>query len=118
MDMQFHRVYRLASKVDVESESNAIISENESEVHDTATSLSSHSSQCSSGRERTPLECDIGKLQASGVYIKGLCQDDKYRLLTTEPNPYLLSDPHTCPCPLSNLWRFKPAWLKHHPCMH
>ena len=41
-----------------------------------------------------PLECDIGKLQASGVDIKGLSRDDKYRLLATEPNPDPLNYPH------------------------
>ena len=65
-----------------------------------------------------PLECDIGKLQASGVDIKGLSRDDRYRLLTTEPNPDPLSYPRTRPCPSSNFRRFKPAWLKQHPWMH
>ena len=54
----------------------------------------------------------------SGVDIKGLSRDDKYRLLTTEPNPDPLSYPRTRPCPSSSLRRFKPDWLKHHPWMH
>ncbi len=50
--------------------------------------------------------------------IKGLSRSDKYRLLTTEPNPDPHSYPRTRPCPSSNLHRFKPVWLKHHPWMH
>ena len=50
--------------------------------------------------------------------MKGLSWDDKYCLLTTEPNPDPLSYPRIRPCTSSNLRRFKPDWLKQYPWMH
>ncbi len=64
------------------------------------------------------IECDIGKLQDSGVDVKNLSRDDKYRLLTTEPNSDPDSYPRTQPCPSSNFRRFKPEWLRSYPWMH
>ena len=102
-----------ATTLDVESESDASASESE------AIDSVSHGDSCSSpGTSSISIECDIGKLQDSGVDIKGLSRDDKYRLITTEPNPDPLSYPRKRPCPSSNLRRFKPKWLKHHPWMH
>ena len=80
-----------ATSVDVQSESDAE-SESEADVGVPASSVS-HGTSDSSGSagEHMPLECDIGKLQVSGVDIKGLSRDDRYRLLTTESNPDPLS---------------------------
>ena len=64
-----------ATTADVECESE------NSEVDDPAASVShgnSDYSQSSSAQECYPLECDIGKLQASGVDIKGISRDDMY----------------------------------------
>ena len=90
-------------------------SESESDDRDVTSSPSSIFSGVS---ERIPLEYDIGKLQDSGVDIKGLSRDHNYRLLTSEPNPDPLSYPSTRPCPSSSLCRFKPDWLKKHPWMY
>lgn len=84
--------------------------------HGGASSTCSFSS--SAVGESTPIVCDIGKLQDSGVDIKGLSRDNKYRLLTTEQNSDPLSYPRTRPCPSSSLYRFKPDWLKQYPWMH
>ena len=112
----------LTTTLNVESEPDVTVSENEGEVEAASESLS-HGSSCGStsstaARESIPIVCDIGKLQDSGVDVKGLSRDDKYRLLTTEPNPDPLSYLRTRPCPSSNLRRFKPDWLKLHPWMH
>ena len=109
--------------VDVENESDTSISENEGALVEAGSvshggsdsCCSSTSSSTSVARESSSIECDIGKIQDSGVDIKGLSRDDKYRLLTTEPNPDPLSYPRTRPCP--SLRRFKPDWLKHYPWM-
>lgn len=71
---------RTAITVDVESESDAG-NESEADAGVSASSVS-HGVSDSSLRERMPLESDIGKLQFSGVDIKGL--EDRYRLLITD----------------------------------
>ena len=40
------------------------------------------------------IECDISKLQDSHIILQQLSRDDKYRILTTEPN----SDPSSYTC--------------------
>lgn len=65
------------------------------------------------------LSYDIGKLHHDGVNIKDdLSRDDKYRLLTTEPDPNPLSYPQSCPCPTGRLRRFRPDWLGRYSWMH
>ena len=115
-------VVTTTTTLNVESEPDVTVSENESEAEAAFESVS-HGSSCGStsstaARESIPIVCDIGKHHESGVDIKGLSRDDKYRLLATEPNPDLLSYPRTRPCPSSNLRWFKPDWLKLHSWMH
>lgn len=65
------------------------------------------------------LSYDIGKLHHDGVNIKDdLSRDDKYRLLTTEPDPNPLSYPQSRPCPTGRLRRFRPDWLGRYSWMH
>ena len=49
---------------------------------------------------------DIGKLLDLAVNVKTLSRDDKYRLLTTEPNPSPTVYPFSRPCPSSCYRRF------------
>ena len=63
-------------------------------------------------------QCDMGKLLDSGVNIKALSRDEKYRLLTAEPSPSQTAYPFSRPCPSSCLRRFRPDWVKHWPWMH
>lgn len=87
---------RTAITVDVSDAGNE--SEADAGVSASSVSHGASDSSLSNARERMPLECDIGKLQFSGVDIKGLSREDRYRLLTTEPNPDPLSYPRTRPC--------------------
>ena len=111
-----------STTLDVESESDASVSDDDGVVEAALVSHGGASSTCSSSSsaagETTPIVCDIGKLQDSRVDIRGLSRDNKYRLLTTEPNPDPLSYHRTRPCPSSSLRRFKPGWLKQYPWMH
>ena len=62
----------------------------------------------------SPVECDIGKLQALGVNLKQLSRDSLYRLLKTEPDSDPSSYPHKCPYPSSSFCQFQPSWLNKH----
>ena len=55
---------------------------------------------------------DIGKLLDLAVNVKILSRDDKYHLLTTEPNPFPIVYPFSRPCPSSCYRRFRPEWVK------
>ena len=74
--------------------------------------------RCRLGGATSSDDCDIGKLLNSGVDIKSLTRDHKYRILTTNPNTDPESYPRTRPCPSSNFRRFKPEWLRSYPWMH
>ena len=63
-------------------------------------------------------ECDIGKLISKHVDLRKLGQDDKYRVLTTEPKSDTLSYPRTRPRVSGAYRQFQPAWLKQHPWLH
>ena len=74
--------------------------------------------RCGLGDATSSDDCDIGKLLNSGVDIKSLTRDHKYRILTTNPNTDPESYPGTRPCPSSNFRQFKPEWLRSYPWMH
>ena len=50
------------------------------------------------------IECNICKLQDSHFVLQQLSRDDKYQILTTEPNSDPLSYPHTRPYQTSWTW--------------
>ena len=64
------------------------------------------------------VDCDIGKLVKSQTDLHMLSPEDKYCILTTEPNSNTSSYPRTRPCASSAYRRFQPAWLKQHPWLH
>ena len=65
-----------------------------------------------------PFECDIGKLLHNGINIQNLTREQKYRLLTCNPNPNPSSYPRTRLCASDCLRQFQPKWIKKHPCIH
>ena len=79
---------------------------------------------CSSGSSQsaivpsTSLENDIGRFLEFNQDLKKLCRDDKYRVLTTEPNPDPSSYPRTRPSASGAYRQFQPSWLKQHPWLH
>ena len=79
---------------------------------------------CSSGSSQsaivpsTSLENDIGRFLEFNQDLKKLCQDHKYRVLTTEPNPDPSSYPRTRPSASGIYRQFQPSWLKQHPWLH
>ena len=71
-----------STTLDVESESDASVSDDDGVVEAALVSHGGASSICSSSSsaagETTPIVCDIGKLQDSRVDIRGLSRDNKY----------------------------------------
>ena len=65
-----------------------------------------------------PFECDIGKLLHNGINIQNLTREQKYRLLTCNPNPNSSSYPRSHLCASDSLWQFQPKWIKKHPWIH
>ena len=61
------------------------------------------------------IECDISKLQDSHIVLQQLSRDDKYRILTIEPNSDPLSYPRTRPYQTSSFRQFQPSWMKQTP---
>ena len=74
----------------------------------------SHESESST---TSPIECDIGKLQALGVNLKQLSRDAVYRLVSLIVI-LLLTHAHVHTYPSSSLCQFLPSWLKQQPWLH
>ena len=53
-----------------------------------------------------------------GLDLKKISRDDKYRVLTNEPNPDASSDPRTRPGASDSYRQFQPSWLKQYPWLH
>ncbi|KAI6652511.1 hypothetical protein LOD99_7525 [Oopsacas minuta] len=70
---------------------------------------SSGSDVRSEGEVDSLVECDIGKLQDSHIFLQQLSRDQQHRILTTEPNSDPSSYPRTCPYPSSSLRQFQPS---------
>ena len=63
----------------------------------------------SEGEGTHPIECDVGKLKNDRVDLHQLSRDDKYRLLTSQPNSDPSSYPRTRPYTTSSFRRFLPS---------
>ena len=72
----------------------------------------------SEGEGTHPIECDVGKLKNDRVDLHQLSRDDKYRLLTSQPNSDPSSYPRTRPYTTSSFRRFLPSWCSGRPWLH
>lgn len=63
-------------------------------------------------------ECDIGKLLDSGIDLRKLSREEKYRILTTNPSLDPSSYPRTRPYASGSFRQFQPEWLRQHPWLH
>ena len=64
------------------------------------------------------MECDIGKLLELHTDMHQLSRENKYCIVTLEPNPDASSYPCTRPCESSAFRQFQPSWLKQYPWLH
>ena len=72
----------------------------------------------SEGEGTHPIECDVGKLKNDRVDLHQLSRDNKYRLLTSQPNSDPSFYPRTCPYATSSFRRFLPSWCSGRPWLH
>ena len=63
-------------------------------------------------------ECDINKFHDSHIVLQQLSRDDKYRILTTEPNSDPSANTRTRPYQTSSLRQVQPSWMKQYPWLH
>ena len=63
-------------------------------------------------------ECDIGKLLDSGIDLRKLSREEKYRILTTDPSLDSSSYPHKRPYASGSFRQFQPEWLRQYPWLH
>ena len=64
------------------------------------------------------MECDIGKLLELHTDMHQLSRENKYHIVTLEPNPDASSYPRTRPCESSAFRQFQPSWLKQYTWLH
>ena len=76
------------------------------------------SSPSASSSSPLELECDVGKFLDLKVNLQQLSRDEKYKILTAEPNSDPTVYPHTRPYQSSSLRQFQPSWLKQYPWVH
>ena len=63
-------------------------------------------------------ECDIGKLLELKFNVTTLSREEKYRILTREPNTDASSYPRTRASASAAFRQFQPSWLKSFPWLH
>ena len=84
----------------------------------TSTCTSSQSTSSASSLSVPALERDIGKLVQLRFDLHQLSRENKYCILTTEPDSDLSSFPRTRPSDTGPYRRFLPSWLKQYPWLH
>ena len=80
--------------------------------------LAATSSNGESDDEGVASECDIGKLLELKFNVTTLSREEKYRILTREPNTDASSYPRTRASASAAFRQFQPSWLKSFPWLH
>ena len=93
-------------------------SDDESATDNGSTTCPISSASSSTSSNSVIAECDIGKMLVFNVNIDSLSRTEKYKILTTEPDPNPKSYPRTRLYASGAFRQFNPSWLNKYPWLH